>query len=208
MPIDIPPAPPQSISALRSAFPSLVSQPALSKIAPHLAAALRDTSAVASLTPVLSYRVYTLGLSDLVTDGNDVLRAVKPAGWRHILLSGEERVTVDVSTDPAGSNHKFAALSTDPSAAEVQKEIDALTRDRDLAPVSYQFSLLQIPALAVRVIWLHDTSGKAPDLLVPVAPARKELIAGRKYQVAEFVEALRGTAARILENDDPGKGST
>jgi hypothetical protein len=187
MPIDIPPAPTQSIDALRSAFPSLINRPALTKIAPRLAAALANPAAAASLTPILSYRVYTLGLSDLASGESNSLRAAKPAGWRHTLSSNGEVITVDVSSDQSGSNHKFAALSSNPSAAQVQDEM--------------------IPAMGVKAIWLHDPSGKSSDILIPVAPVRRELVAGRKYQIAEFINDLRDSAARILSADSPGKGS-
>jgi hypothetical protein len=207
MPIDIPPAPTQSIDALRSAFASLINRPALARIAPRLAAALDNPSAATALTPILSYRVYNLGLSDVASGESDVLRVAKPAGWRHALSSNGEIITVDVFSDQAGSNHKFAALSSSPSAAQVQDEIQALHRDRGIAHASYEFSLLQIPAMAVKAIWLHDPSGKSPDILIPVAPVRRELVAGRKYQIAEFIDALRDSAARILSADRPGKGS-
>jgi hypothetical protein len=207
MPIDIPPAPTQSIDALRSAFPSLINRPALTKIAPRLAAALANPSAATSLTPILSYRVYTLGLSALASGESNGLRAAKPAGWRHTISSNGEVITVDVSSDQSGSNHKFAALSSNPSAAQVQDEIQALNRDRGIAHASYEFSLLQIPAMGVKTIWLHDPSGKSSDILIPVAPVRRELVAGRKYQIAEFINALRDSAARILSADSPGKGS-
>lgn len=207
MPIDIPPAPTQSIDALRSVFPSLINRSALTKIAPRLAAALANPSAATSLTPIFSYRVYTLGLSDLASGDSNGLRAAKPAGWRHTLSSNGEVVTVDVSSDQSGSSHKFAALSSNPSAAQVQDEIQALNRDRGIAHASYEFSLLQIPAMGVKAIWLHDPSGKSSDILIPLAPVRRELVAGRKYQIVEFINALRESAARILSADSPGKGS-
>jgi hypothetical protein len=51
-------------------------------------------------------------------------------------------------------------------------------------------------------------SPESPQILVPVEPVRPELVAGRRYQVAEFTEALKDPAAKILANDDPRKGST
>jgi hypothetical protein len=151
--------------------------------------------------------VYTLGLSDLASGDSNGLRAAKPAGWRHTLSSNGEVITVDVSSDQSGSSHKFAALSSNPSAAQVQDEIQALNRDRGIAHASYEFSLLQIPAMGVKAIWLHDPSGKSSDILIPLAPVRRELVAGRKYQIVEFINALRESAARILSADSPGKGS-
>jgi hypothetical protein len=34
-----------------------------------------------------------------------------------------------------------------------------------------------------------------------------ELVAGRRYTLAEFTAALKDAAAKILANDDPRKGS-
>ncbi len=207
MAITIPPAPAQSIDALRAALPGLVKRSAVANLAPRLGATLASASAVASLTPVLSYKVYTLGLSDLAASASNGLSAAKSSLWRHTLASDGEVVTADVTVDQTGANHKFAALSSSPSAAAVQNAVHALSQDPNVANGSYEFSLLQVSALGVRAVWLHDPSGKASDILVPVAPVRSELVAGRQYQVAEFTGALKDAAAKILANDDPRKGS-
>jgi hypothetical protein len=206
MPINIPSAPAQSIAALRAAVPEIANQPGMVRVAPRLAQRMTSATAAASLTPELSYKVYTLGLSDLAAATND-LRAAKATMWRHTLTSNDEVVSIDVAMDASGANHKFAALSSHPAAGGVQKELQALNQDRHIASASYELSLLQIPALAVRAVWLQDASGKAADVLVPIAPVRSELVAGRRYAVAEFIGALRSAAARILADDDPRKGS-
>jgi len=205
MPLIIPPAPQQSIDAMRTAMPLLAHRPALSRVAPQLSAAL--AASPASLSPTLSHKVYTLGLSDLAAQTGNNLGTATLAGWRHTIASDEELVTVDTVADETGSGYKFAALSANPSAPGVQSEIAALGQDADIAAASYEVSLLQIPALGVRAVWLHDPSGKAADLLVPVAPARSELTAGRRYRVSDFANALKGAAGRILADDDPRKGS-
>jgi hypothetical protein len=207
MPLIVPPAPAQSTEALRAALPSMLNRPAMMKVAPKLALTLADSTAVASLSPALSYRVYALGLTDLASAASNGLRAASLSAWRHTLASDGEIVTADVSVDHAGANHTFAALSANPTAPGVQAEIHTLSQDPDVAKASYEASLLQVPALGVRAVWLHDASGKAADLLVPVAPVRSELTAGRKYTVAEFTAALKDAAAKILANNDPRKGS-
>lgn len=198
---------PQSIEALRTAVPSLLHRPGLTKVAPRLAAELAGPSAAAALSPALSYRVYTLGLSDVASAASNHLRAAKLSAWRHTLASAGEVVTADVSVDHAGVSHTFAALSSNPSAPGVQNEISALSHDPEIAKASYEVSLLQIPALGVRAVWLHDPSGKAGDLLVPVAPVRSELVAGRRYSTEEFTSALKDLTAKILAEDNPRKGS-
>ncbi len=207
MPLIIPPAPPQSIDAMRTAVPALAHSSALLKVAPRLTAALTSSSAADSLSPALSYKVYTLGLSDLTSATSHTLGAAALSLWRHTLTSENEVVTADVAVDKAGTNFQFAAISSNPSAPGVQNEITALSKSPEIAAASYEVSLLQIPALAVSAVWLHDPSGKAADILVPVAPVRSELVAGRRYTIAEFNNALKEPAAKILADDDPLKGS-
>jgi hypothetical protein len=181
--------------------------PLLGQIAPQLSATASQAAVASSLSPAQSFKVYTLGLSDLSNAADNGFRAAVLSGWRHILISNQEVVSADVSVDSTGGNHQFASLSADPAAAAVQSEITVLGRDPALADASYEVSILQIPALGVRAIWLHDASGKASDVVVPVAPVRSELIAGRRYSPAEFTDALKDAAAKILANDDPRKGS-
>ena len=101
----------------------------------------------------------------------------------------------------------FRHLSADPAAPTVLNTIRTLNQDPNIAKASYELSLLQILALGVRAIWPHDTTGKVPDILVPVASVRSELDAGRQHQVAEFTAAHKDAVANILSNDDPRKGS-
>jgi hypothetical protein len=207
MPLVIPPAPAQSIDVLRAAVPLMVQGPLLARVAPRLSAAASEPRVAASISPAQSYKLYTLGLSDLATAAANGFRAAVLSGWRHILVSNQEVVSADVSVDSTGTSYQFASLRADPSAAAVQTEIAALGQDPALANVSYEVSLLQIPALGVRAIWLHDASGKVSDILVPVAPVRSELVAGRRYSPAQFAAALTDATAKILANDDPKKGS-
>jgi hypothetical protein len=206
MPLIIPPAPEQSIAALRAVIPSMIAGPLLARVAPRTAAALAEPAAAAALSPTQSYKLYTLGLSDLAAAAANGLRAAALSGWRHMLAVNGETVAADVAMDSTGANHLFAALRSDPAASAVQSAIAALAQDPALAGASYDVSLLQIPALGIRAIWLHGTAGQA-DMLVPVAPVRSELTAGRRYGLAEFMDALKDAAAKILASGDPRRGS-
>ncbi len=207
MPLIIPPAPAESINALRTGLSTIAKRSALTKIAPNLAISLAGPAAPSPLSPILSYRLYTLGLSDLSSAARTGLRAATLSSWRHTLVSDGEVVAADISVDQTGANHRFSSLISHPSTFEVQKEILALGQDPAIAKDSYEISLLQISALGVRAVWLHDPTGKSPDLLVPVPPVRSELVAGRRYQIAEFAGALMNPAEKILADDDPRKGS-
>jgi hypothetical protein len=203
MAIRIPAVPAQSLDALRSQLPSLANRSAMTRVAPRLAASLTSERAAAA-TPVLSYPVYTLGLSDLA-DAADRLSTAKPSLWRHILSFDGQLVTADTLADASGD--KLAALNINPPATAVQAAIHTLSQDAAIAAASYEAGLLQIPALGVRAVWLHDSTERSPDVLVPLAPVRSELVAGRQYTVAEFAAALKGAATRALANDDPRKGA-
>src|SRR5215469_15741595 len=131
MPLVVPPAPAQSIEALRAALPPIIHRPATMKLAPQLAATLTTPAAVASLSPALSYRVFTLGLSDLAATPSNGLRAASLSAWRHTLTSNGEVVTADVSVDHAGANHTFASISANPTAPGVQAAIHSLSQDAE-----------------------------------------------------------------------------
>jgi hypothetical protein len=198
MPLDIPPAPAQSIDALRAVVPLLAQGPLLERVAPRLSVTVSRPGAASNVSPAQSYKVYSLSLSDLAAAAAKGFRTAQLSGWRHILVSPQEVVSADVfSTDSTGG-YQFASLSADPSAAAVQSEVAALARDPALAGARYEVALLQVPALAVTSIWLRDASGKAGDILVPVAPVRSELVAGRRYSSAAFADALKDVAAKIL----------
>jgi hypothetical protein len=205
MPLVIPPAPPQSIEPMRQTIPSLAFRPSLLRVAPRLSAAITASAGRGSLSPSLSYRVYVLGLSDIVAPGKG-LSAASLAAWRHTLSSEGETVTADVSVDRAGTNFKFASISANPSAPDVARQVQTLSADSTIA-ATYEVALLQVPALGVRALWLRDTAGRAPDVVVPVAPVRSELTAGRRYSADEFLGALRPLAATALADDDPRKGA-
>jgi len=207
MPLIIPPPPAQSVDALRAVIPSILHGSSLAQVAPRLAAALSESRGASPLSPAQSYRVYTLGLSDLASAASNGFRAAKLFAWRHILASNGEVITADVSVDPSGVNHRFTSLSSDPFAPGTQSALDDLAQDPVIANASYDVSLLQVPALGVRALWLRDPSGKSSDIIVPVAPVRTELAAGRRYQLAEFTDSLKDAAAKILSDDDPRKGS-
>lgn len=186
--------------------PTMAQGPLLARIAPRLTAELARPTAAASLSPTHSYRIYTLGVSDLAAAAANGFRAAALFGWRHVFAANGEVLSADVSVDSSGANHQFSALRADSTGA-VQSAIAALAQDPALAGVSYEASVLQIPALAVKAIWLHDASGHAADVLVPVAPVRAELVAGRHYSPSQFTAALADAAAKIQANSDPKKGS-
>ena len=76
MAIRIPAAPAQSLDALRSQLPSLANRSAMTGVAPRLRLTL-PANALPPRRPVLSYPVYTLGLSELPRTPNDRLSTLR-----------------------------------------------------------------------------------------------------------------------------------
>jgi hypothetical protein len=72
---------------------------------------------------------------------------------------------------------------------------------------SYEPRLLQISALGVRALWLKSKSRSHADVVIPLAPTRRELTANRHYSPAEFIEALKSAAETLLRAEAPGKGA-
>ena len=56
---------------------------------------------------------------------------------------------------------------------------------------------MQAPAFGVRAVWLHDASGKAPDILGANGSGAAELVASRGIHARQFT-AASDAAAKIL----------
>jgi hypothetical protein len=202
VPIETPEAPRPSIEALQAMLPALVGSAGIRQNAPNFAASLLASPRSLS-SPGLSYPVYALGLSD-VASGAAVGKA-KLSAWRHEFTSGEEVVAAEVS---AGRRPQFAGLNVNSRFRSVQQELSsAAEASKDFADRSYEPRLLQISALGVRALLLKSKSRSHADVVIPLAPTRRELTAGRHYSPAEFIEALKSAAETLLRAEAPGKGA-
>ena len=202
MPIETPQAPKLSIEALHATLPALVGSAGLRQTAPNFAATLLASPQNLS-SPVLSYPVYALGLADVASGAG--LRKAKLAAWRHEFTSEGEVVAAEVS---ASRRPQFSGLSVNSRFRSVQHELrSAAEAAGDFAGRSYAPRLLQISALYIRALWLKSKSRSQADVVIPLAPAPRELTANRHYSPAEFVAALKSAAETILRADAPGKGA-
>jgi hypothetical protein len=202
VPIETPEAPRPSIEALQAVLPALVGSAGIRQSAPNFAASLLASPRSLS-SPGLSYPVYALGLSDIASGAG--LSKAKLSAWRHEFTSGEEVVAAEVS---AGRRPQFAGLNVNSRFRSVQQELQSATHaGRDFADRSYEPRLLQISALGVRALWLKSKSRSHADIVIPLAPTRRELTAYRHYSPAEFVAALKSAAETLLREEAPGKGA-
>ena len=202
MPIETPEAPRPSIEALQAILPALVGSAGIRQSAPNFAASILASPRSLS-SPGLSYPVYALGLAD-VASGAGVGKA-KLSAWRHEFTSGAEVVAAEVS---AGRRPQFSGLNVNSRFRSVEHELRSVAEaGGNFAGRSYEPRLLQISALGVRALWLKSKSRSHADIVIPLAPTRRELTANRHYSPAEFVAALKSAAETLLRDEAPGKGA-
>ncbi len=202
MPIETPEAPRPSIEALQAMLPALVGSAGIRQSAPNFAASILASPRSLS-SPGLSYPVYALGLAD-VASGAGVGKA-KLSAWRHEFASGGEVVAAEVS---AGRRPQFSGLNVNSRFRSVEHELRSVAEaGGDFAGRSYEPRLLQISALGVRALWLKTKSRSHADIVIPLAPTRRELTANRHYSPAEFIAALKSAAETLLRDEAPGKGA-
>jgi len=195
MPIETPEAPKPSTEALRALLPAFIASAGIRQAAPHFAASLL-ASPQSLASPSLSYPVYALGLADVVAGGG--VRKAKLSAWRHEFAAEGEVVS--------GRRPHFAGLNVNSRFRSVLQELRLVSEAADFAGKLYEARLLQISAMGVRALWLKAKSRSHADAVIPLAPTRRELIAGRHYSFEEFTAALKGAAEAMLAAEARGKG--
>jgi len=201
MPIETPQAPKPSLGALHAMLPAFVASARIRESAPHFAASLL-ASPQSLASPGLSYPVYALGLADVASGAG--VRKAKLSAWRYEFAAEGEVVSAEVS---AGRRPQFAGLNVNSRFGSVRQELRVVGEAADFAGKSYEARVLQISAMGVRALWLKAKSRSHADVVIPLAPTRPELEAGRHYSPAEFIAALKGAAEAIVAADAPGKGA-
>jgi hypothetical protein len=192
----IPDPPPASVDAVRDAIGALAARG-------ELAAALRRARA-GQLAITAPHQVYTLGLRDV--SGDDALDKTRATGWRY-LLEVENDVVATVETSQAADKHTLSHVNHGPF---VRGTVDALgaaeiqVGDRE----GMEVRVLDVPALYLLALWLHDTTGAGDTTLIPIAPAPGAFEANRAYSAEEFFRTAQEQARSIptLEPDDARGG--
>ena len=199
MPIETPEAPKPSIEALHAMLPAFIASAGIRQTAPHFAASLL-ASPQSLASPALSYPVYAFGLADVASGAG--VRKAKLSAWRHEFAAEGEVVSAEVS---AGRRPQFAGLNVNSKFRSVLQELRLAAEAADFA--GYEARLLQISAMGVRALWLKAKSRSHADVVIPLAPTRRELAADRHYSFEEFIAALKGAAEAMLAAEAPGKGA-
>lgn len=201
MSIETAETPKPSIEALHAMLPAFIASASIRETAPHFAASL-VASPQSLASPGLSYPVYTLGLADVASGAG--VRKAKLSAWRHEFAAEGEVVSAEVS---AGRHPQFAGLNVNSRFRSVLQELRAAAEAADFAGKSYEARLVQISAMGIRALWLKAKSRSHADVVIPLAPTRRELTAGRHYSSEEFIAALQGVAEAMLAAEAPGKGA-
>jgi hypothetical protein len=201
MPIETPEAPKPSVEALHAMLPAFIASATIRQTAPRFAASLL-ASPQSLASPGLSYPVYALGLADVASGAG--VRKAKLSAWRHEFAAEGEVVSAEVS---AGRRPQFTGLNVNSRFRSVQEELRLAAEAAEFAGKSYEARLLQISAMGIRALWLKAKSRSHADVVIPLAPTRRELTAGRHYSPEEFIAALRGPAEAMLAAEAPGKGA-
>ena len=201
MPIETPAAPKPSIEALHAMLPAFIASAGIRQTAPHFAASLL-ASPQNLASPDLSYPVYTLGLADVASGAG--VRKAKLSAWRHEFAAQGEVVSAEVT---ARRRPQFAGLNVNSRFRSVLEELRLAAEAADFAGKSYEARLLQISAMGIRALWFKAKSRSYADVVIPLAPTRRELTAGRHYSSEEFTAELKGAAEEMLAAEAPGKGA-
>ncbi len=159
------------------------------------------------LTMEAPHEVYTLGLDQLLEGAYD-LTGAKPTGWRYLLQQASGTVaSAETTADPRGQQ-VFSLINSGPF---VGATVDALDKAGQLAGGAddppLEPRLLQVPALHALALWLHGP-GPDGDIVLPLDPSPPSVDGSRQYTVAEYLAALKETAATVqpVGRDDLSAG--
>jgi hypothetical protein len=146
------------------------------------------------------HAVYEMTLEDVVL--GRTLDQAKLVSWRYLVtrtgaVEGAAEVLPDMQT-------RFAGLNT---GRWVETTVATLSRLETLDLVQQTdvaVRLLRIPSLSVVALWLKAPA-QIPDVLAPLAPAPKGLVAGQDYTPAALLAALQPYAVERSNFDNRPK---
>jgi hypothetical protein len=172
-----------------------------SEAGPRPSRAMRN--AAPDLQASQAYRVYTVGLNDLVQ--GDPFAAAGESHWRHLLLRGQEAVgEADVSSAAAGGGERVIAFHSGPRARGTLEGLRTADSLADVQAADYELRLLEAPGIYFVGLWLHRNG--ADDLIIPIEPDRSGLEPYRDYSPSQISEALQARAREVrqLQAAKPG----
>lgn len=153
----------------------------------------RFAFAVGAATPVAPHPVYTIGQDELVAGGG--VEAAKFAGWRSIILQGDNTVAaVEFAGDGTGLKD-FKSVNQGPYVQSTASAIAVAENLPQAKAEDFELRLLQLPSIYVVALWLH---GRTQELFIPLKPAPRGVKPESVYSGANFFK-LAGELARQRE---------
>lgn len=146
------------------------------------------------------HTIHNLGLRSLA--GGEGLDAAAPAAVGYLLLEDDRAIaTVEVLLDESGTPSEFGSFTRGAEFKRMVRVIDSLDRLEQVRRGSFELRMLQVPALHVRAVWLHDQDGDE-DLVVPIASPPGVRLGDDARPAGEFLDDLRGLAEAALSQGD------
>jgi hypothetical protein len=184
MPLKAPEPPRQAAETVQSTFRTFAANRTFRS------PALRNATGPLSLSE--PHEIFSLGLADLIAGRG--LDAAKPAGWRYLVKDGEKVLaSAETVLGTTGNEHIFSAFNEGRFVASTAEAIGTARALPEVAKGSFELRYLQVPALYVSALWLHNAGGTG-DLLVPLAPSPLDAAPGVPVPAARLLEELASKA--------------
>ena len=143
--------------------------------------------------------VYRICLKDMA--GTNGLRKAEIIGWRYLAQSGNDRnYAIEVQMEDDGADHQFAELVNGPYIDAIYKILQDESLIKKAGATVLNPALLRINALGVVALWLRANDPEK-EIIIPLPPTRRSLVAGRQSSIQHFQDALREPARAKLADD-------
>jgi hypothetical protein len=181
MPLRVPAPPTEAADAVRTTFQAFADS------GTFRLPALRNATGPLELTQ--PHQVFTLGLADLAAGRG--LDAAKPSGWRYLVQEGDNALAAadTVATGP-GNGYVFSTFNEGRFVTSTAEAIQAAQAIPEVSQGDFELRLLHVPGLHVMALWLHDITGNANDLLVPLEPSPVDTPTGQPVPAAVLLQEL------------------
>lgn len=178
------PEPPGGSTLVRGGLARLASRP-------QRPAALKALD-IHALTLSAPHAVYDLR-ADEISRGRG-LETANRTGFRYIVNAESGAVAAaEIHTDNRGAASLLANVNYGPFVEATARGLSQLPSLDQVRAGAFEVRLLRFSAIAVMALWLKSDSGGA-DLIYPLAPAPKELQAGKVCSATDFLNAIRPIA--------------
>jgi hypothetical protein len=144
-----------------------------------------------ALTP---HKIYVADLE--AVEGPDVLAAASPAGWRYILVAGDEAVaTAELAMDKGNQNVRFSRVAQGPCAKATIRELEGIAPQ--VADDEYELRFLRIRDLRFFGLWLHCYDHFEKDFVICLPPAPPGMEDGQRLTHEELINKIKAAAENI-----------